>query len=105
MTTPEPERPPVTAELVAQTALGVPGVVRLHGGTFGEVATYLPGRRVAGVRTDETGTDVHVTVYYDAVVADVAERVRKAVGSITGTKVDVTIADVVPAGSKALDSA
>ncbi|NLE80487.1 MAG: Asp23/Gls24 family envelope stress response protein [Rhodococcus sp.] len=93
------------ADVIAAAVLEVPGVAALHGGTFGEVGTYLPGRRVAGVRTDETGTDVHVTVYYDAVVADVAERVRKAVGSITGTKVDVTIADVVPAGSKALDSA
>ncbi len=33
---------------VAAAALSVPGVHDLHGGVLGEVATYLPGRRVGG---------------------------------------------------------
>lgn len=93
------------ADLIAAAVLEVPGVAALHAGTFGEVGTYLPGRRVAGVRTRETGAEVHVTVYYDVAVAEVAERVRQAVEPITGTKVDVTIADVVPARRKAVGSA
>ncbi|MFD4368309.1 hypothetical protein [Rhodococcus sp. NPDC058521] len=93
------------ADLIAAAVLDVPGVAGLHGGTFGEVGTYLPGRRVAGVRTDETSTDVHVTVYFDVAVADVAQRIRKVIGDLTGTKVDVTIADVVPVPTKELDSA
>ncbi|MFD4183444.1 hypothetical protein ACFWPB_20405, partial [Rhodococcus sp. NPDC058514] len=37
------------ADLIADAVLAVPGVAGLHGGMFGEVATYLPGRRVLGV--------------------------------------------------------
>lgn len=36
------------ADSVAAAALSVPGVSRLHGGSFGEVATYLAGRQVEG---------------------------------------------------------
>ena len=39
------------ADTVAGIARAVPGVTRLHPGRYGEVGTYLPGRRVvAGLR-------------------------------------------------------
>lgn len=38
------------ARLVAQSAVSTPGVVALHGGEVGEVATYWQGQRVPGVR-------------------------------------------------------
>lgn len=94
-----------SADLIAAAVREVPGVAGLHGGTFGEVGTYLPGRRVAGVRTGDAYTEVHVAVFFDVAVADVAERVRQVVGKLTATKVDVTIADVVPVPRKALGSA
>lgn len=93
------------ADLIATAVRDVAGVAGLHGGPFGEVGTYLPGRRVAGVRTGDSYTEVHITVFFDVAVADVAERVRQVVGVLTGTKVDVTIADVVPVPRKPLDSA
>ena len=40
--------------------LSVPDVHDLHGGAFGEVATYLPGRRVPGVRLTDDGVELHV---------------------------------------------
>ena len=50
------------ADLVADAALSVPGVVGLHRGAFGEVATYLPGRRVEGVRLTDQLCAVHIVV-------------------------------------------
>ena len=38
------------ADVVAAAVRSVPGVAGLHAGMFGEVGTYLPGRRVAGIR-------------------------------------------------------
>ena len=40
----------VNVETAAAVVLGCAGVSRLDGGPFGEVATYLPGRTVNGVR-------------------------------------------------------
>ena len=42
--------PSELSEQVAAAVLSVPGVHDLHGGVLGEVATYLPGRRVNGIR-------------------------------------------------------
>ncbi|MGL5861474.1 MAG: hypothetical protein ACRCY9_09490, partial [Phycicoccus sp.] len=61
MTTPAT---PDLADRVAEAVLAVPGVAGLHGGTFGEVATYLPGRRVIGIRLNDVAAEVHVTVVY-----------------------------------------
>lgn len=87
---------PTEADLVAQAARSVPGVHDLHGGVVGEVATYLPGRRVTGVRLRDDGCAVHVVLDWDAGVADTAERVRAAVRPLVAGPVDVTVEDVAP---------
>jgi len=84
-----------TAERAAAAALAIPGVTGLHGGEFGTVATYLPGRRVTGIRIDDDGCAVHVTVRYPADLFATAEGVRAAVRAIVGVPVDVTIEDVI----------
>jgi len=38
--------------------------VRLHGGRFGELGTYLPGRRVTGVRIDDDPEHPFVVGYF-----------------------------------------
>ncbi len=67
-TVPEPTgAEPTGAELadrVAAAVLTVRGVTGLHGGVFGETATYLPGRRVPGVRLTEDVTDIHLSLAY-----------------------------------------
>ncbi len=99
MTTPG-ARPPEgkfdRADLVAATVLAVDGVVGLHGGMFGEAATYLPGRKVAGVRISEDGAQVHLTVRYGRPVHPLAEAVRRAVAPMVTGPVDVVIEDVSP---------
>lgn len=94
---PTPEEP---ADRLAAAVLAVPGVAALHPGMFGEVGTYLPGRRVAGIRiTDET-VEVHVVVVFGVAVRDTAAAVRTVVGALhPGVAVNVTVEDVAPAKS------
>lgn len=76
-----------------------PGVAGLHGGRYGEVGTYLPGRRVRGVRVTGSGVEIHVVARYPVTVAEVAAQVRAAVAAEAGAlAVHVTIADVVLPG-------
>ncbi|WP_349536116.1 hypothetical protein [Rhodococcus rhodochrous] len=83
-----------TADLVADAALSVPGVVGLHRGAFGEVATYLPGRRVEGVRLTDRLCAVHIVVRIPADLQAVADAVRVRVSSLVDVPVQVTIEDV-----------
>ncbi|WP_346767659.1 Asp23/Gls24 family envelope stress response protein [Knoellia koreensis] len=83
---------------MAQAVERTPGVVGLHGGRFGEVATYRPGGRIAGVRLGETA-QVHVVVEYGTRVPDVAAAVRDAVAPLVDTPVDVTVEDVAAPGA------
>lgn len=68
------------ADELAAAVLAVPGVARLHAGALGEVGTYLPGRRVAGIRLadpDRPGpTEVHVVLRADAPLRRVAQEVH-----------------------------
>jgi hypothetical protein len=86
--------PLTPAEAVAAAVLAVPGVVRLHGGRFGELGTYLPGRRVTGVRIDDEGTEVHVVVSDLVPVPDTAARIRRAVSAIAPMPVRVHVEDI-----------
>lgn len=73
------------AEGVRDAAVAVDGVVALHGGRVGEIATYLPNTRIEGVkaisRDDRNGFEIHFV--FDTAsgrkVQDVAEDVRSAV--------------------------
>lgn len=83
------------ADRVAAAVRAVPGVADLQTGTFGEVATYLPGRRVAGIRVLDDVAEVHVVLTWGAPVLATADRVRAAVSRLVTTPVDVSIEDVV----------
>ncbi len=84
------------ADVVAAAVRAVPGVAALHSGMFGEVGTYLPGRRVPGIRITDAGTDVHVSLFFGAPVRAVAEQIRRVVGGLVPGPVHVTVEDVLP---------
>ncbi len=92
-TVPEPTGDEL-ADRVAAAVLTVRGVTGLHGGMFGETATYLPGRRVPGVRLTENATDIHLTLTYGAPVFATAQQVRTAVAALVPGPVNVTVEDV-----------
>ena len=95
-----PGRGPLS-ERVADALLAHPDVVRLSGGTFGSIATYLPGRRLLGVSLGEgeEPTRIGVVLRLGARVRPTAEALRALVAAQTGARrVDVVVADVEPAG-------
>ncbi|WP_130011219.1 hypothetical protein [Serinicoccus sediminis] len=85
---------PALAELVGERVLTVPGVHDLHPGVMGEIATYLPGRRVAGVRLTQDTCEVHVVLDWAAPVAGTTDAVRAAVRPLVEGPVDVVVEDV-----------
>lgn len=80
---------------IAEAVRAVGGVAGLHDGAFGEVATYLPGGKVAGVRVRDDLLDVHIAVRWDHPVGPIAEAVRRAVGPLDDRPVHVTVEDIV----------
>ena len=84
-----------TARLLAQAAMQVEGVAELHRGEFGEVATYLPGEQIAGVRLGESVGEIHLVTDLRRNVWTVAEEVRAAAEQIAGMPIIVTVEDVV----------
>ena len=90
---PEVVEAPSLADQVATAALAVPGVTALHGGTF-SVGTYLPGRRVLGVRLTSAYAEVHVAVAMGSRVAEVATALVAAVEPLVGVPVRVFVEDV-----------
>jgi hypothetical protein len=105
---PQTGKPP-DAEAIAAAVRDCPAVTRLGGGRFGEVATYLPGHRLVGVRTGPDGIEVHVIACFGVPMRDVAEQVRAAAGPLAGgMPVLVTVDDLDLDGSEKpadLDSA
>jgi len=84
------------ADRIAAAVLAVPGVAGLHAGSFGEVATYLPGRRVTGVRISRDAVDVHVSVGIDVPIHPTAAAIRRAVAALSALPINVIVEDVVP---------
>lgn len=92
-------------EAIATAVAACPLVVELHSGRYGQVATYLPGRRVLGVRRTETELAIHVVARYPAEMATVANQVRSAVSVYAdGLPIAVTIEDLqLPAEPESAD--
>lgn len=94
--------PAALAEVIAARVAEHPGVAGLHGGPFGTVASYLPGRRVIGVVVDETNGAVELAVVarlgtpLPELVTDLRQRVSALAGPVA---VHVLIADIVAAGT------
>lgn len=88
---------------IAELVRTVPGVADLHGGVFGEVATYADGRRVAGVRLGGGGhgprVEIHLTAVYPADLPALADAVRARVAPHVDGPVDVVVQDVVASGT------
>lgn len=91
-----PQDPGELADQVRAVVLAVPGVVAMHAGAFGEVATLLPGRRVRGVRVSEDGrAEVHVVASSTAPLPRTASAVHHAVSPLVPGPVHVAIGDVM----------
>ncbi|WP_233498923.1 hypothetical protein [Blastococcus sp. TF02A-26] len=84
-----------TADTIAAAAVRCPAVASLHGGGTRRIATYLPGRRVEGVRVGPDRVAVAVVAVPGVPVIAVADQVRSAVEPLSGGRpVDVHVADL-----------
>ncbi len=82
-------------DAVAAAAASCPAVAGMAGGLYGEVATYLPGRRLVGVRLAGDELEVHVTAQWGTPLPEVADAVRLAVAPLAGGRpVTVYIDDI-----------
>jgi hypothetical protein len=101
---PSPPDPAALAERVAAAVTAHPAVAGLHGGLYGAVATYLPGRKLVGVRIGEGDEPVEVAVVLraDRPIPDVVRALRRQVSVLCGgAAVDITVADIVLPGELA----
>ncbi len=92
------DAPAEPADRIAEAVLQHPCVRRLDGGEFGTIASYLPGRRVVGVRAGERGEPVEVSVVLllDRPLPEIVADLRRRVSAVAGpVAVDITISDIV----------
>lgn len=100
--------PTTLAERIAAAVVAHPGVAALHGGVFGSVATYLPGRRLVGVRVGvgDEPVELGVVLRLDQPIPDVVRALRREVSAMCGgAAVDITVADVAVPAALALAAA
>jgi len=85
----------VDPDTVAALVLGCPAVSGLSGGPLGTAATYLAGRKVAGVRISPDTVEVHVVSRFGPTISELAGQVRAALtGRVLGRTVDIVIEDL-----------
>ena len=83
-------------DAIAAAVSACPTVAGLSGGIAGEVATYLPGRRVTGVRIDAATVTVHVVGRYGPTMTEISNEVTRAVTPHAGGRqVGVVIEDLL----------
>lgn len=89
----------IDVDAVAAAVRGCPAVDDLDGGRLGGVATYLPGRRVPGIRIEPDRIEVHVRGVWDQPVNLLAQQVRAALATLNGGRIiDVVLTDVADPG-------
>jgi hypothetical protein len=85
----------VDVDAVAAAVRDCTGVSGLHGGQYGEVATYLPGRVVQGVVVGGGRVRVQVRSQWGVEAPLLAARITTVLAPLTGHyPVDVVIADI-----------
>ena len=82
-------------DAIAAATRACPAVAGLHEGGTRAVATYLPGRRVVGVRVEDRRVLVSVVLAPGSSVRSLEAQVRSALAPhVEGRRVDVHVADV-----------
>lgn len=93
---PAPASAPVDVDAVAAAIAACPSIAHLvHGSPGEQIATFLPGRRVGGIRVTDEALEVHVATRWDAPIPAAAAEVRAALAPLVGTRaITVSVDDV-----------
>jgi hypothetical protein len=82
-------------DMIATAVRLCAGVSALDGGAHGEIATYLPGRKVTGVVVGDGRVTVQVRVRWGTPAPDLAALITTVAAPFTGhRRIDVVIADI-----------
>ena len=82
-------------DAIAAATSACPAVAGLHEGGTWAVATYLPGRRVIGVRVEDDRVLVSAVLAAGSSVQSLEAQVRGALAPhVGGRQIDVLVADV-----------
>ena len=85
----------VNVDAVAAAVLGCAGVAGLDGGRFGEVTSYLPGRKVPGVVVSGGRVTVQIRSRWAVPAPGLAALITAVLAPLTGSRpIDVVIADI-----------
>ena len=99
MTQPEPAGTIVDGvdiDAVHAAVSNCPGVAGVGSGTLAALTTYLPGRRIPGIRINPESIELEIVANWDATAAAIGRHIRAAIaGLVSGRRVDITIADIV----------
>ena len=72
----------IDADRIATAVQAARNISGLDGGRYGEIATYLPGRRVNGIRIRPESVTIGVIGRYPATATEIDACVRAAVGPL-----------------------
>lgn len=95
-----PQQPPtvvdgIDIDAVHTAVAACPGVHQVGSPGLAGVTTYLPGRRIPGIRISPDSVDLEVVAAWGFPVPLVAGQIRAAVrGLVKARPVDITIADI-----------
>lgn len=93
----------IDVDAIAAAVRGCPAVDDLDSGPLGGIATYLPGRRVPGIRISESRVEVSVRGAWNTPVAEIATQVRSVLAPLTGGRIiDIVLTDVADPVSAAV---
>ena len=85
----------IDIDAVAAAVRGCAGVSGLDGGRFGEVASYLPGRKVQGIVVSGGRVRVQIRSHWAVSAPELAALIKAVLIPLTGHRpVDVVIADI-----------
>ncbi|MBA3551529.1 MAG: Asp23/Gls24 family envelope stress response protein [Actinobacteria bacterium] len=74
----------IDPDAVVTAALSCPSVAAMASGRREEVATYLPGRRVPGLRISPQEVEVHVVARWGVFLPAMGPEVQSAVAPLAG---------------------
>ena len=85
----------IDIDAVAAAVRGCAGVSGLDGGQFGEVASYLPGRKVEGIVVSGGRVRVQIRSQWAVPAPELAALIKAVLVPLTGHRpVDVVIGDI-----------
>lgn len=85
----------IDVDALAAAVRSCPAVDDLDRGALGSIATYLPGRQLAGIRIEQYRVSIQVRVVWDVPVGELGVQVRRAVARFVGGRaVDIVVAAV-----------